>query len=286
MITTPGRIERRFANLRAEGRAAFVSFITAGDPNIEQSEKILAGLPAAGVDIIELGMPFTDPMADGPAIQAAGLRALAAGQTLRKTLGMVARFRRTDNDTPIVLMGYYNPIYKYGVDAFLADAVAAGVDGLIVVDLPAEEDAELCEPAVAAGIRFIRLLTPTTDDKRLERVIGNCSGFLYYVSVTGITGAAKGAQGAVGAARKRFAAKSDLPVVVGFGIRTADAVAEIAAVADGAVVGSAIVDRIANNIGPSGSLTDDGVRDVLGFVADLASGVRRTQQPIAAGGAR
>ena len=286
MITTPGRIERRFANLRAEGRAAFVSFITAGDPNIEQSEKILAGLPAAGVDIIELGMPFTDPMADGPAIQAAGLRALAAGQTLRKTLGMVARFRRTDNDTPIVLMGYYNPIYKYGVDAFLADAVAAGVDGLIVVDLPAEEDAELCEPAVAAGIRFIRLLTPTTDDKRLERVIGNCSGFLYYVSVTGITGAAKGAQGAVGAARKRFAAKSDLPVVVGFGIRTADAVAEIAAVADGAVVGSAIVDRIANNIGPSGSLTDDGVRDVLGFVADLASGVRRTQRPIAAGGAR
>ena len=286
MITTPGRIERRFANLRAEGRAAFVSFITAGDPNIEQSEKILAGLPAAGVDIIELGMPFTEPMADGPAIQAAGLRALAAGQTLRKTLGMVARFRRTDNDTPIVLMGYYNPIYKYGVDAFLADAVAAGVDGLIVVDRPAEEDAELCEPAVAAGIRFIRLLTPTTDDKRLERVIGNCSGFLYYVSVTGITGAAKGAQGAVGAARKRFAAKSDLPVVVGFGIRTADAVAEIAAVADGAVVGSAIVDRIANNIGPSGSLTDDGVRDVLGFVADLASGVRRTQQPIAAGGAR
>ena len=286
MITTPGRIERRFADLRAEGRAAFVSFITAGDPNIEQSEKILAGLPAAGVDIIELGMPFTDPMADGPAIQAAGLRALASGQTLRKTLGMVERFRKADNDTPIVLMGYYNPIYKYGVDAFLADAVKAGVDGLIVVDLPAEEDAELCEPAVAAGIRFIRLLTPTTDDKRLERVIGNSSGFLYYVSVTGITGAAKGAQGALGAARKRFAAKSDLPVVVGFGIRTADAVAEIAAVADGAVVGSAIVDRIANNIGPSGGLTDDGISDVLGFVADLASGVRRAKQPIAAGGAR
>ncbi len=286
MTTTPGRIERRFAELRAEGRAAFVSFITAGDPNLEQSEAILAGLPGAGVDIIELGMPFTDPMADGPAIQAAGLRALASGQTLRKTLGMVERFRGTDNDTPIVLMGYYNPIYKYGVDAFLSDAVQAGVDGLIVVDLPAEEDAELCEPAVAAGIRFIRLLTPTTDDKRLERVIANCSGFLYYVSVTGITGAAQGAQDAVGAARKRFAAKSDLPVVVGFGIRTADAVAEIAAVADGAVVGSAIVDRIAKNLGPSGGLTDGGVRDVLGFVADLASGVRRAEQPLAAGGAR
>ena len=234
MTTTAGRIERRFAALRAEGRAAFVSFITAGDPTLDQSEAILAGLPGAGVDIIELGMPFTDPMADGPAIQAAGLRALAAGQTLRKTLGMVERFRRTDNDTPIVLMGYYNPIYKYGVDAFLADAVAAGVDGLIVVDLPAEEDAELCEPAVRAGIRFIRLLTPTTDDKRLERVIANCSGFLYYVSVTGITGAAQGAQTSVGAARQRFAAKSDLPVVVGFGIRTPEAVADIAAVADGA----------------------------------------------------
>jgi tryptophan synthase alpha chain len=283
---TPGRIERRFAALRAEGRAAFVSFITAGDPNLEQSERILAGLPAAGVDIIELGMPFTDPMADGPAIQAAGLRALAAGQTLRKTLGMVERFRKTDNDTPIVLMGYYNPIYKFGVDAFLAEAVRVGVDGLIIVDLPAEEDAELCEPAVKAGVRFIRLLTPTTDDKRLERVIGNCSGFLYYVSVTGITGAAKGAQGAVGAARKRFAAKSDLPVVVGFGIRTADAVAEIAAVADGAVVGSAIVDRIARNIGPGGSLSQDGIDDVLGFVAELASGVRRVRQSAVAGGVR
>jgi tryptophan synthase alpha chain len=283
---TPGRIERRFADLRAEGRAAFVSFITAGDPNLEQSEKILAGLPAAGVDIIELGMPFTDPMADGPAIQAGGLRALASGQTLRKTLGMVERFRRQDNDTPIVLMGYYNPIYKFGVDAFLAEAVRVGVDGLIIVDLPAEEDSELCEPAVKAGVRFIRLLTPTTDDRRLERVIANCSGFLYYVSVTGITGAATGARDAVGAARKRFAAKSDLPVVVGFGIKTADAVAEIAAVADGAVVGSAIVDRIAKNVGPSGSLTDDGVKDVLGFVADLASGVRRARQPMAAGGAR
>jgi tryptophan synthase alpha chain len=286
LTVTPGRIERCFESLRAEGRAAFVSFVTAGDPNLEQSEKILAGLPAAGVDIVELGMPFTDPMADGPAIQAAGLRALAAGQTLRRTLGMVERFRRQDNDTPIVLMGYYNPIYRYGVDAFLADAVKAGVDGLIIVDLPAEEDAELCEPAVKAGIRFIRLLTPTTDDKRLERVIGNCSGFLYYVSVTGITGAATGARGAVSAARQRFAAKSDLPVVVGFGIKTADVVAEIAAVADGAVVGSAIVDRIAKNIGPSGSLTDDGIEDVLGFVAELASGVRRAKQPMAAGGAR
>ncbi len=285
-MTVSGRIERRFDALRAEGRAAFVSFITAGDPNLAQSEAILAGLPAAGVDIIELGMPFTDPMADGPAIQAAGLRALAAGQTLRKTLGMVERFRKQDDDTPVVLMGYYNPIYKYGVDAFLADAVKAGVDGLIIVDLPAEEDAELCEPAVKAGIRFIRLLTPTTDDKRMDRVIGNCSGFLYYVSVTGITGAAKGAQGAVGEARKRFAAKSDLPVVVGFGIRTPEAVAEIAAVADGAVVGSAIVDRIAKNIGPSGSLTDDGIKDVLGFVSELSLGVRVKHPASAAGGAR
>ncbi|MEN3976498.1 tryptophan synthase subunit alpha [Emcibacter sp. SYSU 3D8] len=283
---TPGRIERRFADLRAEGRAAFVSFITAGDPNLEQSEAILAGLPGAGVDIIELGMPFTDPMADGPAIQAAGLRALAAGHTLRKTLGMVERFRKTDNDTPIVLMGYYNPIYKYGVEAFLADAVKAGVDGLIIVDLPAEEDAELCEPAVRAGVRFIRLLTPTTDDKRLERVIANCSGFLYYVSVTGITGAAKGALDAVGRARKRFAAKSDLPVVVGFGIRTADAVAEIASVADGAVVGSAIIDRIAKNLGPSGMLSDSGIHDVLAFVGGLASGVHRAKHPVAAGDAR
>lgn len=286
MTTTSGRIERRFAALRAEGRAAFVSFITAGDPTMDQSEAILAGLPGAGVDIIELGMPFTDPMADGPAIQAAGLRALAAGQTLRKTLGMVERFRRTDNDTPIVLMGYYNPIYKYGVDAFLADAVEAGVDGLIVVDLPAEEDAELCEPAVRAGIRFIRLLTPTTDDKRLERVIGNCSGFLYYVSVTGITGAAQGAQTSVGAARQRFAARSDLPVVVGFGIRTPEAVADIAAVADGAVVGSAIVDRVAQNLDAGGQLRPGGIEDVLGFVASLASGVRQPRPVAAAGGAR
>jgi tryptophan synthase alpha chain len=285
LTVTPGRIERRFAALRAEGRAAFVSFVTAGDPNLEQSEAILAGLPAAGVDIVELGMPFTDPMADGPAIQAAGLRALAAGQTLRRTLDMVRRFRRRDDETPVVLMGYYNPIYRFGVDAFLAEAKDAGVDGLIVVDLPAEEDAELCEPALRAGIRFIRLLTPTTDDRRLERVIANCSGFLYYVSVTGITGAASGARGAVAAARQRFARRSDLPVVVGFGIKTPETVAEVAAVADGAVVGSAIVERIAGNLGPDGRLRDGGVEDVLDFVAALADGVR-PKRPALAGGAR
>ncbi|MBI1181643.1 MAG: tryptophan synthase subunit alpha [Alphaproteobacteria bacterium] len=286
-MSVTGRIERRFETLRREGRAAFVSFVTAGDPNLEQSEAILAGLPAAGVDIVELGMPFTDPMADGPAIQAAGLRALAAGQTMHRTLDMVRRFRQRDDETPIVLMGYYNPIYRYGVEAFLKDAVEAGVDGLIIVDLPAEEDAELCEPAIEAGIRFIRLLTPTTDDKRLERVLRNCSGFLYYVSVTGITGAASGARGAVDAARRRFAARTDLPVVVGFGIKTPERVAEIAAVADGAVVGTAIVDRIARNVGGDGRLSEGGVEDVLGFVASLAAGVRREEAAATAtGGAR
>jgi tryptophan synthase alpha chain len=286
-LISSGRIERRFEALRAEGRAAFVSFITAGDPNLEESEAILAGLPAAGVDIIELGMPFTDPMADGPAIQAAGLRALAAGHNMHKTLDMVRRFRKQDDETPIVLMGYYNPIYRYGVDDFLKDAVEAGVDGLIVVDLPAEEDGELCEPAIEAGVRFVRLLTPTTNDKRLERVLRNCTGFLYYVSVTGITGAASGARGSVEEARRRFAAKTDLPVVVGFGIRTPEQVADIAAVADGAVVGSAIVDRVARNVGDDGRLGQAGVDDVLGFVASLAEGVRTTTvAETAAGGAR
>ncbi|MDA0339751.1 MAG: tryptophan synthase subunit alpha, partial [Proteobacteria bacterium] len=238
-----GRIERRFAALKREGRAGFVAFITAGDPNLDQSEAILAGLPQAGADIIELGMPFTDPMADGPSIQVSSLRALKMGQTLRRTLAMVRKFRAGDADTPIILMGYYNPIYVYGVEAFVADAHDAGVDGLIIVDLPAEEDSELCQPAMEGGLRFVRLLTPTTDDHRLDKVLQNTSGFLYYVSVTGITGAATGATDAVAAARTRFAAKSDLPVAVGFGIKTPEQVAAMAKVADAVVVGSAIVDR-------------------------------------------
>ena len=261
-----GRIERRFTALGQENRAAFVAFITAGDPDQATSQAILNGLPGAGVDIIELGMPFTDPMADGPSIQAAGLRALKAGQTLKKTLAMVRVFRETDSDTPVILMGYYNPIHHYGVDAFIADAREAGVDGLIVVDLPAEEDEELCIPALNGGLRFIRLLTPTTDDARLDQVLKNTSGFLYYVSVTGITGAATGATEAVAAARRRFAAKSDLPVAVGFGIKTPEQAAAIAQVADGVVVGSAIVDRIA---------ATSGNRDeVLDFVRTLADGVQ------------
>ena len=261
-----GRIEKRFAALQAENRAGFVSFIMAGDPDQTTAQAILNGLPGAGVDIIELGMPFTDPMADGPSIQAAGLRALKAGQTLKKTLSMVRTFRESDQDTPVILMGYYNPIHHYGVEPFIADAGEAGVDGLIIVDLPAEEDAELCVPALEGGVRFIRLLTPTTDDARLGRVLENTSGFLYYVSVTGITGAATGATDAVQTARQRFAAKSDLPVAVGFGIKTPDQAAAIARVADGVVVGSAIVDQIA--------ATPDKVDEILDFVGTLADGVR------------
>lgn len=274
MITTPGRIERRFATLRAEGRAAFVSFITAGDPNIEQSEKILAGLPAAGVDIIELGMPFTDPMADGPAIQAAGLRALAAGQTLRKTLGMVARFRRTDNDTPIVLMGYYNPIHTYGVDRFLDDAVAAGVDGLIVVDLPPEEDSELCLPALGKGLAFIRLATPTTDERRLPAVLANTAGFVYYVSITGITGTATPDFGKVSEAVARIRRHTELPVVVGFGVRTGAHATAIAKGADGVVVGSALVDTLVRSLDGEGRPQAGTVAAVTELVRELAAGVR------------
>ena len=257
------RIDATFARLRAEGRKAFVSYIMAGDPDQETSLAILQGLPAAGVDIIELGLPFTDPMADGPTIQLAGQRALEGGMTLEKVLEMVRTFRQQDDTTPIVLMGYYNPIYSRGVDRFLADAQEVGIDGLIIVDLPPEEDSELCIPAQKAGLNFIRLATPTTDDKRLPTVLQNTSGFVYYVSITGITGAAAAEAADVGPEVARIKAATDLPVIVGFGIRTPERAAAIAEVADGAVVGTAIVGEIA-----AGKPVDE----VLSFVADLAAG--------------
>lgn len=255
------RIDQCFAKLKAANRTAFVSFIMAGDPDPKISQEILDGLPGAGVDIIEIGMPFTDPMADGPAIQLAGQRALEAGMTLQKTLQMVAHFRKTDQTTPIVLMGYYNPIWSMGVDAFLNAAASAGVDGLIVVDLPPEEDNELCLPANAAGLNFIRLATPTTDDKRLPAVVRNTSGFVYYVSITGITGSANANAMAVAPEVVRLRKASGLPVCVGFGIKSPASAAEMAQVADGVVVGSAIVDRIASGETP---------QDVLEFVRSLA----------------
>ncbi|MGM0583693.1 MAG: tryptophan synthase subunit alpha [Pseudomonadota bacterium] len=255
------RIERRFDRLRAEGRPAFVSFVMAGDPDPGTCAEIVRGLPAAGVDVIELGMPFTDPMADGPAIQLAGQRALEAGMTLRGTLEIVRQLRDQDDDTPVVLMGYYNPIYSMGVETFLSEATAAGVDGLIIVDLPPEEDDELCLPARRAGLNFIRLATPTTDDRRLPKVLTNTSGFVYYVSITGITGSAEATADVVGPEVARIKARTDLPVCVGFGIKTPQAAAEIARVADGAVIGSAIVDRIGKGEPP---------QQVLAFVRSLA----------------
>src|SRR6202023_1159078 len=249
------RIDQKFAALKAEGRAALVTFITAGDPGPETSLAILQALPAAGADVIELGMPFTDPMADGPAIQLSSQRALKSGQTLRKTLDMVRAFRRANNDVPIVLMGYYNPIYIYGVDRFLRDAKDAGVDGLIVVDLPPEEDEELCLPALRAGVSFIRLATPTTDDKRLPAVLANASGFVYYVSITGITGSASADTAKVGEAVARIKRHTKLPVCVGFGIRTPDTARAIAERADGAVVGTALVDALRGSLDPDGRAT-------------------------------
>ncbi len=260
------RIDQTFARLRAEGRKAFVSYIMAGDPDLDTSLQVMKGLPGAGVDIIELGVPFTDPMADGQTIQLAGQRALEGGQTLQRTLDMVAAFRKGDDATPIVLMGYYNPIYSRGVDRFLADAKAAGIDGLIVVDLPPEEDAELCLPAQAAGLNFIRLATPTTDDRRLPKVLTNTSGFVYYVSITGITGAAAAQAADVGPEVARIKAQTELPVIVGFGINTPEAAQAIAGVADGCVVGSAIVKEIG-----AGKSVDD----VLAFVRGLADGAHR-----------
>ncbi len=257
------RIEATFARLRAEGRKAFVAYIMAGDPDVETSLELMRGLPAAGVDVIELGHPFTDPMADGPTIQAAGQRALAGGQTMDRTLEMVRAFRAGDAATPVVMMGYYNPIHARGVPRFLAEAGAAGIDGLIVVDLPPEEDAELCIPAQAAGLNFIRLATPTTDAQRLPKVLTNTSGFVYYVSVTGITGTAAARVAEVAPEVARIKAATDLPVVVGFGIATPDAARAIAGVADGCVVGSAIVKRLAEGAG---------VPAVLDFVRRLAEG--------------
>ncbi|MGV6847277.1 MAG: tryptophan synthase subunit alpha [Marinibacterium sp.] len=257
------RIDAKFAELQSRGQKAFVAYVMAGDPDFDTSLEVVRGLPAAGVDIIELGLPFTDPMADGPTIQAAGQRALEAGMTLEKTLALASAFRQTDDTTPIVLMGYYNPIYIRGVDRFLADAKTAGIDGLIVVDLPPEEDDELCLPAQAAGLNFIRLATPTTDDSRLPRVMQNTSGFVYYVSITGITGAAEAQAGDVAPDVARIKAVSDLPVIVGFGITTPEKARNIAGVADGAVVGSAIVGRIGRG---------DAAADVLSFVKGLSDG--------------
>ena len=257
------RIDDKFAQLRAEGKKAFVAYIMGGDPDYDTSLEVMKGLPGAGVDIVELGMPFTDPMADGPTIQLAGQRALDGGQTLQKTLDMARSFREDDQTTPIVMMGYYNPIYSHGVDKFLADCKECGVDGLIVVDLPPEEDSELCIPAQAAGLNFIRLATPTTDDKRLPKVLQNTSGFVYYVSITGITGAAAAQATDVGPEVTRIKAKTDLPVIVGFGIRDPETSRSIASVADGAVVGSAIVAKIA---------AGEPVADILSFVSGLAAG--------------
>ena len=268
------RIDRRFAALKQDGRAALVTFLTAGDPDPETSLAILRALPAAGADVIELGMPFTDPMADGPAIQAAGLRALKAGQTLKKTLDLVRAFRTGDDATPIVLMGYYNPIYIYGVDRFLIDAKAAGVDGLIVVDLPPEEDDELCLPALKAGLSFIRLATPTTDDRRLPAVLANTSGFVYYVSITGITGAATPDPSQVNAAVARIKRHTRLPVAVGFGVRTAEHARAIAAGADGVVVGSALVSVLKDSLDKDNKATAKTHTAVINLAAELAKGVR------------
>jgi tryptophan synthase alpha chain len=272
------RIDARFAQLRQEGRSAFVTFVMAGDPDPETSLAIVKALPQAGADVIELGMPFTDPMADGPSIQAAGLRALRAGMTLKKTLALVKRFRETDDATPIVLMGYYNPIYIYGVDSFLVDAKAAGVDGLIIVDLPPEEDTELCVPALKAGLNFIRLATPTTDDKRLPAVLANTSGFVYYVSITGITGAAAADATIVSGAVARIKRHTSLPVCVGFGIRTPETARAIAENSDGAVVGTALVDALRGSLDAEGKATPKTVGAVADLVAALAQGVRGARQ--------
>jgi tryptophan synthase alpha chain len=272
------RIEGRFAALKQEGRAALVTFTMAGDPDYDTSLAIAKSLPKAGADLIELGMPFTDPMADGPAIQAAGQRALKAGQRMTKTLALVREFRKDDNETPIVLMGYYNPIYIYGKDRFLADAKAAGVDGLIIVDLPPEEDDELCLPALKAGLNFIRLATPTTDEKRLPAVLSNTSGFVYYVSITGITGSAAPDAAKVTAAVSRIKRHTKLPVAVGFGVRTTEQARAIAEGADGVVVGSALVDALQQNLDANGKAGPGTLKAVSQLVASLAQGVRSARR--------
>ncbi len=268
------RIDQKFAGLKQEGRAALVTFITAGDPDYDTSLKIIEGLPKAGADVIELGMPFTDPMADGPAIQAGGLRALASGQTMKKTLKLVKDFRKADKTTPIVLMGYYNPIYVYGVDKFLTDILKAGVDGLIVVDLPPEEDDELCIPAMAAGINFIRLTTPTTDDKRAPAVFKHTSGFVYYVSVLGITGTKAPDLKSVKQNVERLKKHTSLPICVGFGVKTAEQARTIAKTADGVVVGSALVSAVEASLNKQGKATAKTPSAVHKLVADIAKGVR------------
>jgi tryptophan synthase alpha chain len=275
------RIEKRFAALKKEGRAALMTFTMAGDPDFDTSIAVAKALPKAGADIIELGMPFTDPMADGPAIQAAGLRALKAGQRMTKTLALVRDFRKDDDETPIILMGYYNPIYIYGTERFLADAKAAGVDGLIVVDLPPEEDDELCLPALKAGLNFIRLATPTTDDKRLPKVLTNTSGFVYYVSVTGITGGAAPDFSNVAAAVARIKRHTKLPVAVGFGVKTAEHARAIAEVADGVIVGSALVDALRQSLNKNDKAGPGTVKAVTELVSTLAQGVHSARRAAA-----
>ena len=268
------RLEARFAALRAEGRGGLVTFVTAGDPNIELSVEILAGLPTAGADVIELGMPFTDPMADGPAIELASGRALAAGQNMVRTLAMVAAFRKIDNETPIVLMGYYNPIYAYGPEKFAADAGSAGVDGMIIVDLPPEEEAEFSIPARAAGIDMIRLVAPTTTDERITTLVENASGFVYYVSVRGITGTSSATVSDIASNVARIRKQTDLPIAVGFGIRTPSQAADVAEVADAAVVGTAIVEQVADALDDHGVPAGDVIGNTLGYVSQLAEAVR------------
>jgi len=275
-VTT--RIDARFAELAKQGRSAFVTFLMAGDPDPKTSLDVIKALPKAGADVIELGMPFTDPMADGPSIQAAGLRALKAGMTLKKTLELVRGFRKDDNATPLVLMGYYNPIYIYGVDKFLVDAKAAGVDGLIIVDLPPEEDTELCIPALKAGLNFIRLATPTTDDKRLPAVLANTSGFVYYVAIAGITGGASADSKVVGEAVARIKRHTRLPICVGFGIRTPDTARAIAEKANGAVVGTALVDALHASLDGDGRATSNTVGAVADLASALAQGVKGAKQ--------
>ncbi|MFN3227316.1 MAG: tryptophan synthase subunit alpha [Hyphomicrobiales bacterium] len=269
------RIESRFAALKDEGRPALMTYVMGGDPDMETSLGIMKALATWGADLIELGMPFSDPMADGPSIQAAARRSLQGGQTLAKTLKLVERFREVDQETPIILMGYYNPIYIYGVDAFLTEALRVGVDGLIVVDLPPETDDELCLPALDAGLNFVRLATPTTDDKRLPAVLKNTSGFVYYVAIKGITGTASADPAQVETAVNRIKGHTDLPVAVGFGIKTPDDAARIGAVADGVVVGSALVDVIAGSLDEDGKATDMTIKAVTEMTAQLAGGVRR-----------
>jgi tryptophan synthase alpha chain len=272
------RIARRFGALREANRAGLVTFLTAGDPDHATSARLIKGLPAAGADLIEIGMPFSDPMADGPAIQAAGLRALKGGMTLRLTLELVRDFRAGDDTTPVVLMGYYNPIYRYGVPRFVADAKAAGVDGIIIVDLPPEEDAELCVPALEGGLDFIRLTTPTTDDVRLPTVLARASGFVYYVSIAGITGTKSAASDSIAAALKRLRRHTDLPVAVGFGITNAAQAAEVARVADAAVVGTALVRRVAEHLDAQGRAKPGLVDAVLADVASLAQGIKAARR--------